>query len=166
MNQIRQVSDCIFCQIASGKMPCFKVFEDQDNLGFLDIFPNTEGFSVLISKQHHVSDFAQAPLDVVIDLLRAARMLAEKITKAYDDVGRCAIVIEGMMIDHFHIKVIPLHQTANRKPNIQKDETVADESRYFEVYPGYITTNIMNRMADKNHLAAIADKINKAVDIN
>ena len=164
MNQIRRVSDCIFCQIVAGKMPCFKVFEDQNNLGFLDIFPNTEGLSVLIPKQHHVSDFAQAPLDAVIDLLRAARILAEKITKAYENVGRCAIVIEGMMIDHLHIKVIPLHQTANRKPNVQDDETVAEESLYFEAYPGYITTKTMDQMADKNHLAAIADKINKVAN--
>ncbi len=164
MNQIRQVTDCIFCQVAIGKAPCFKVFEDQNNLGFLDIFPNTEGFSVLITKQHYASDFAQAPFDVVVDLLKASRMLAEKIVKAYTDVGRCAIVMEGMMIDHLHAKLIPLHKTAGRKPTSEDGAAeFIKGDEYLTVYPGYITTKTTDQMADKDYLAQVAEKINKTI---
>ena len=156
-------NSCVFCQIVAGDTPCFKVFEDTDNLGFLDIFPNTEGFSVIVPKEHHRSDFSLAPEATVMSLVRAARQLAAKITAAYEDVDRCAVVMEGMMIDHLHAKVIPLHRTAGEEPSPDEKHTArADE--YFEAYPGYITTRIMSRVADQDHLAAVAGKINAAGD--
>ena len=69
------VDDCIFCQIATGAEPCHSVFEDERHLGFLDIFPNTEGFSVVITKEHHPSDVATADAEVVAELVQAARLM-------------------------------------------------------------------------------------------
>ena len=46
---------CIFCDIVKGKLPCHKIWEDEKHLAFLSIFPNTEGFSVVIPKQHYSS---------------------------------------------------------------------------------------------------------------
>lgn len=43
---------CIFCDIVAGKAPCHKIWEDDDHLAFLSIFPNTDGFSVVIPKAH------------------------------------------------------------------------------------------------------------------
>lgn len=42
---------CIFCQIVEGKAPCHKVWEDEHHLAFLSIFPNTDGFTVVIPKK-------------------------------------------------------------------------------------------------------------------
>ena len=153
------VDDCIFCKIAAGAEPSHVVFEDESHLGFLDIFPNTEGFSVVITKEHHPSDVARADAEVVSELMTAARLVAAKIARTYDDVDRCAVVIEGMMIDHLDAKVIPMHQTAGRRPD-PGDEMTARGDQFFEAYPGYITTKIMNRQADEDHLAAVAAKIN------
>ena len=150
-------SNCIFCQIASGQTGCFRIFEDQDNLGFLDIFPNTEGFSVLIPKKHYQSDFTKVPQVVAGSLFRAARQLSQKITDAYDDVGRCALVIEGMMVDHLHIKVIPLHQTSGQRP---KTAEASRSSQFFKTYPGYITTQIAEKMAKEADLQRVAKHIN------
>ena len=159
MNRSERDESCVFCQIIAGDAPCFQIFEDQNNLVFLDIFPNTEGFSVAISKQHYMSDFARAPFGVVVDLLNAARLAAKKITQAYEDVDRCAVVMEGMMIDHLHAKIIPLHHTAGKKPGGFEGEQTED--RYFESYPGYIITKSMSHMADSDKLAKIAAKINQ-----
>ncbi len=46
---------CIFCQIVEGKAPCHKVWEDEHHLAFLSIFPNTDGFTVVIPKKHYPS---------------------------------------------------------------------------------------------------------------
>lgn len=151
--------DCIFCRIVAGEAACFKVFEDEGNLGFLDIFPNTEAFSVIVSKEHYVSDFAKAPEPAVTGLLKAARRLADKITKAYDDVDRCAVVMEGMMIDHLHAKVIPLHQTAGERPN-EGEKMTSRGGRFFEAYPGYVTTEIVDRMAEADVLEKVAARVN------
>ncbi len=43
---------CIFCEIAKGKIPCFKVFENEKFLAFLDINPRNEGHTLVIPKEH------------------------------------------------------------------------------------------------------------------
>jgi histidine triad (HIT) family protein len=37
------MSDCIFCKIIKGEIPCFKVFEDDNVLAFADINPISRG---------------------------------------------------------------------------------------------------------------------------
>ena len=154
-----RVDECVFCRIVVGDEPCHLVYEDELHLGFLDIFPNTEGFSVVITKLHHPSDIARADGDVAAGLLEAARNLAAEIAAAYDDVARCAVVFEGMMIDHLHAKIIPLHETADVTPGPEA-ETTARSHQYFETYPGYVTTEIASKQADDEHLATVAAKIN------
>ena len=154
-----RVDGCIFCRIVVGDEPCHLVYEDELHLGFLDIFPNTEGFSVVITKLHHPSNITRVDGDVAAGLLEAARNLAVKIAAAYDDVDRCAVVFEGMMIDHLHAKVIPLHETAGVTPG-PEPETTARSHQYFETYPGYVTTEIASRQASDEHLAAVAAMIN------
>ena len=50
------MSDCIFCKIANNEAPCFKIWEDDEFLAFLDINPNVKWQTLLIPKQHHDSD--------------------------------------------------------------------------------------------------------------
>ena len=156
---MRLVDGCVFCRIVAGAEPCHLVYEDERHLGFLDIFPNTEAFSVVITKQCVPSDIARVDAHVAAELLEAARRVAAKIAAAYEDVDRCAIVFEGMMIDHLHAKVIPLHRTAGVQPSPESG-TTARSDQYFEAYPGYVTTEIAASRADDDHLAAVAAKIN------
>ena len=44
--------DCIFCKIVSGKIPCYKVYEDENFLAFLDIRPLNLGHTLVIPKKH------------------------------------------------------------------------------------------------------------------
>ncbi len=45
--------NCIFCKIATGQAPCYKIYEDEEFLAFLDINPWVEGHTLVIPKQHH-----------------------------------------------------------------------------------------------------------------
>lgn len=47
------MTDCLFCKIASGAIPSYKLYEDDHFLAFLDIFPATPGHTLVIPKQHH-----------------------------------------------------------------------------------------------------------------
>lgn len=155
------VVECVFCRIVAGTEPCHVVYEDEHHLGFLDIFPNTEAFSVVITKQCLPSDIARADGQVAAGLFEAVRHVGAKIADASDDMDRCAIVFEGMMIDHLHAKVIPLHRIAGVQPGPQS-ETTARSPQYFEAYPGYVTTEIAASRADEVLLATVAAKINGA----
>ena len=60
------MTDCIFCKIVAGKIPCRKVYEDDDMLAFHDINPVAPVHFMIIPKKHidslaHVSE-ADAPL--------------------------------------------------------------------------------------------------------
>jgi histidine triad (HIT) family protein len=57
------MSDCIFCSIVSGDIPSHKVYEDDSYFAFLDIFPASEGHTLVIPKAHH-ADIHSMPADV------------------------------------------------------------------------------------------------------
>lgn len=46
------MSDCIFCKIASGEIPCSKVYEDDTVLCFNDINPEAPCHVLVIPKKH------------------------------------------------------------------------------------------------------------------
>lgn len=47
--------DCIFCKIANGQIPSYKVYEDDKVLAFFDILPISHGHTVIIPKKHAAS---------------------------------------------------------------------------------------------------------------
>ena len=49
------MSDCIFCKIATGQLPCGKVYEDDEVLAFHDIHPFARVHILIIPKQHIAS---------------------------------------------------------------------------------------------------------------
>ena len=49
------MSDCIFCRIVAGSIPCQKVFEDDDILAFRDLHPQRPVHVLVIPKKHIIS---------------------------------------------------------------------------------------------------------------
>ena len=45
------MEDCIFCKIIRGEIPCYKVFESENCLAFLDISPLEKGHTIIIPKK-------------------------------------------------------------------------------------------------------------------
>lgn len=146
--------DCIFCKIISGESPSYKVWEDEKHIAFLSIFPNTEGVTVVIPKQHYPSYIFDLPEDVMIDLVKAAKQVAKLIDSKLDDVGRCAMAFEGFGVDHIHAKIFPMHGTKmeNWKP------INSSVNKYFDQYEGYISTHDADRAHDQK-LAELAKKL-------
>lgn len=146
--------DCIFCKIATGEAPCHKIWEDEKHLSFLTIFPNTEGFSVVITKDHQPSYLFDLEDDVIVGLVKAAKQTAKLIDSKLEDVGRTGMIFEGFGVDHIHAKLFPMHGTKSdqwmqRKSNVDK---------YFDHYEGYISSHDYKRESD-DALAQLAKKI-------
>ncbi len=49
--------DCIFCKILNNEIPCFKVFEDDLVIAFLDVNPVSNGHVLVVPKEHFVDIF-------------------------------------------------------------------------------------------------------------
>lgn len=148
---------CIFCQIVAGESPAHVIWEDDRHLAFLTIFPNTEGFSVVIPKDHQPSYFVEAPEEVSDALFSAVRKVAKKIDAAFPDVGRTAMIFEGFGVDHLHAKLVPLHGTAEEGWK----QRLSGITTYFDTYPGYVSSHDGKR-ADDEKLAKIAESIRTA----
>jgi len=146
---------CIFCDIAVGKTPAHKIWEDKKHTAFLSIFPNTEGFSVIITKEHYPSYAFDLPDDVLTGLFLAAKKVAKRIDATFEDVGRTGLIFEGFGIDHIHAKLFPMHGTGNMTEWKQLKSNV---DKYFDTYEGYISSHDYKR-ADDAKLAELAKKI-------
>ena len=94
------MDECIFCKIVRGEAPCHKVWEDERHLAFLSIFPNTEGFSVVVTKQHYPSYIFDLPEDVQAGLVIAAGKVGKLLDQKLDDVGRTGMMLEGFGVNH------------------------------------------------------------------
>ncbi|MBP6944966.1 HIT family protein [Patescibacteria group bacterium] len=147
---------CIFCQIVKGEAPCHKIWEDEKHLAFLSIFPNTEGFSVVITKEHYSSYVFDLPEKVMTDLVVAAKEVAKRLDSAFSDVARTGMVFEGFGVDHIHAKLFPMHGTKDEQWKQRKSNV----DIYFDTYQGYISSHDYKR-ADDMHLAEVAKKISK-----
>lgn len=150
----RAVSDCIFCKIAKGELPAHTIWEDEKHLAFLSIFPNTEGFSVVITKEHYPSYAFALPTEALAGLVGAAAKVAKLLDKAFDDVGRTGLIFEGFGVDHVHAKLFPMHGT--KMPGWKPLHS--DTGKYFEKYEGYISSHDYKRAEDAK-LAALAERI-------
>ena len=73
------MTDCIFCKIVNNELPSYKIYEDENFLSFLDIFPKNEGHVLVIPKKHY-----RISLDVPDDVLRDLVSLTNKLTKLFD----------------------------------------------------------------------------------
>lgn len=153
------VQDCIFCQIATGLAPSHVIWSDENHMAFLSIFPNTQGFSVVIPKEHHDSYAFAVPDQVLCDLMKATKKVAQILDNFFEDVERCGMFFEGYGVDHLHSKLFPMHGTA-RQDKWQPIESQSYD-RYFEKYPGYLISNNSKRADDKK-LSNLARRIRQS----
>jgi len=151
------MKDCIFCKIADGAAPAHIVWEDTAHMAFLTPFPNTEGFTVVITKEHHPSYIADVSRDVREGLINAACAVAKQIDRSFEDVGRTGIMFEGFGVNHIHAKLFPMHGTHS---DVWK-KRASKEHKYFETYEGYISSHDAPA-ADEEALKATAKKIRAA----
>jgi diadenosine tetraphosphate (Ap4A) HIT family hydrolase len=146
----------IFCKIANGEIPTVKIWENEEFFAFLDINPNTEGMSLVIPKRHYDSDVNEMPDDVLCRFFLAAKEVSKLLEKGLK-VQRVSVVVEGMGVNHAHIKLYPLHGLDKKFT-----EMWAKEKVYFEDYPGFITTQLGPEKSTQE-LKKTAEKIGQAV---
>ena len=148
------MDNCIFCKIVRGELPAHKIWEDEKHLAFLSIFPNTEGFSVVITKEHYPSYVFDLPETVLSNLVLATKQVAKLLDSKLEDVGRTGMIFEGFGVDHIHAKLFPMHGTKMGEWRALKSNV----DKYFAEYEGYISSHDYKR-ADDEVLSKLAKKI-------
>jgi histidine triad (HIT) family protein len=109
----------IFAKILRGEIPCYKVYEDEKSLAFLDIMPRAPGHVLVIPKAP-----ARNILDIAADDLAHVMKIAQRIAKVSVDVfGADGVTLQqfsesagGQVVFHLHVHVIPRKEGIALKP--------------------------------------------------
>ena len=113
--------DCIFCKIINGDIPCYKVYEDDNVLGFLDVNPSTNGHTLLIPKKH-ILDFDEISLDT----LEKINIAAKKVKKLLEEKLKCdGIIIQQnngcvQEVKHYHMHLKPIYKEEQEIIDVEK----------------------------------------------
>jgi len=149
---MKTVANCIFCKIVKGEIPCVKIWEDKKHLAFLDLNPNTEGMTLVVTKEHFDSDATDMPDKKYSDLMLIVKKVSKLLEKGLK-VKRVAMVMEGLGVNHVHIKLYPIHGLDKKF-----EETWANERIFFDKYCGYISTQLGPKKGSQE-LEKVANKI-------
>ena len=102
--------DCIFCSIIKGEIPARTIFEDENTLAFLDIFPANPGHALVIPK-FHVKDIHEATADEYALIAKSAKVVADLLEEKLKPEGTTIFQMNKapgwQTIFHAHMHVIP-----------------------------------------------------------
>ena len=97
----------IFNEIITGKIPCYKIYEDEICFAFLDIKPHNLGHTLLVPKQE-IADFSELPNKIRDHIFQKAQVLSKAIHSATNS-KRVGLLVHGMGVpEHFHLHLIPI----------------------------------------------------------
>jgi histidine triad (HIT) family protein len=108
--EVAMVSDCIFCKIINGDIPCSKVYEDDSILAFNDIQPMAPVHVIIIPKKHIATlmDVNANDMDIISNLMSAAQKVAR--IKNINDRGFRTVINcnaeGGQVVFHLHMHLL------------------------------------------------------------
>lgn len=121
-------SQNIFAKIIRGEAPCYKLYEDDDVLAFLDVFPQSFGHTLVIPKR----SAARNLLDVDADALSKMMLTVQKLTRVITEelqpdgvqIAQFNGAPAGQTVFHIHLHIVPrfngdnleMHATAKGDP--------------------------------------------------
>lgn len=101
----------LFAKILRGEVPAVKVYEDEDVLAFMDIFPQTKGHLLVIPKNVKARNFLELPANRVAPLMERVHRLTIAVEKALKPDGVTVTQFNGedagQTIFHLHFHIIP-----------------------------------------------------------
>ena len=98
----------IFAKMLRYEVPFIRVFEDDVALAFMDVFPQSEGHTLVIPKKEvdYIFDLDEKSLS---GLMIFAQKVARKIEAAID-CKRVGVLVIGTEVPHAHIHLIPFQE--------------------------------------------------------
>lgn len=105
--------DCIFCKIASGKIPSATIYEDNHFRVFMDINPATKGHCLIVPKEHF-DNIYDLDAETAGKLFSLATMIARTLKKVLKCDGLNIVQnngeVAGQTVFHFHMHLLPRYE--------------------------------------------------------
>ncbi len=109
----------VFTKIIQGEIPCYKIYEDDKTMAFLDIEPEEVGHTLVVPKLE---------VDKVYDLpdedYQAVMATVKKLARHYEKIlgERIMIKIVGIDVPHAHVHLLPVNETWAGERNLKPTE--------------------------------------------
>jgi histidine triad (HIT) family protein len=103
--------DNIFARILRGDIPSVKVWEDDQVLAFMDVFPQSEGHVLVISKTSTARNILEMAPEDLARLTAAVQRTARAVEKALKPEGISLMQFNGdaggQTVFHLHFHIVP-----------------------------------------------------------
>ena len=108
------LTDCIFCDIINGKLPCHLIHKDDNHIIILDRYPIDVGHSLIITKKPY-EKLTDMSVEEIMDLFSKIPKIISAIIKATKADGFSIAQNNGkaakQIIPHVHVHIIPRYNT-------------------------------------------------------
>ncbi len=106
--------DNIFAKILREEIPAIRVFEDEVALAFMDIFPQSEGHTLVIPKGVEARNLLEFPADRLGPYMQRVQSVAAAVEKALSPDGLVIMQFNGapagQTVFHLHFHIIPRYE--------------------------------------------------------
>ncbi len=102
------MENCIFCKIINKEIPCYKIYEDEYTLAFLDIAKDVDGHTLVIPKKH-CTNILDADEETINHLMHTIQLVSNHYINKCGYAGinilnnNNACAEQSVMHLHFHI---------------------------------------------------------------
>ena len=101
----------IFAKMVRGEAPCAKVYEDTDVLAFLDLFPQSKGHTLVVSKTARARNLLDVDPAALQTLIVGVQKVAKGLRTALSPDGLVVTQFNGapagQTVFHLHFHIIP-----------------------------------------------------------
>ncbi|NQT18766.1 MAG: HIT family protein [Planctomycetes bacterium] len=102
--------DCLFCRIIAGDLPSEKIYEDDDVVAILDLYPVSPGHALVLPKKH-TKDFISTDPELLSRVIAKVHKVAGQVTRAMNADGFNLATFNGRAsgqeVFHLHFHIIP-----------------------------------------------------------
>lgn len=103
--------DNIFARILRAEAPAVRVFEDDDILAFMDVFPQSRGHVLVIAKQSKARNLLEIEPDLLARVMADVQRVARAVNAALEPDGLAISQFNGaaagQTVFHLHFHIIP-----------------------------------------------------------
>ncbi|GLK89534.1 HIT family protein [Pseudomonas turukhanskensis] len=104
-------SQNIFAQIIRGDAPCYKLYEDDDVLAFLDVFPQSLGHTLVIPKRSAARNILEVDTEALAKVMavvqKLTRVIVEELEPAGVQIAQFNGAPAGQTVFHIHLHIVP-----------------------------------------------------------
>lgn len=113
----------IFAKILRGEAPSARVFEDDDVLAFMDVFPQARGHTLVISKHSQARNLLEIEPEPLQKLILGVQRITRAVRAALRPDGIVVTQVNGapagQTVFHLHVHIIPRWTGVPLRPHSQ-----------------------------------------------